>query len=298
MCACRPGATCSYHLYANWPQARKDAWNARRRATYARRKNGSSSAGILGVGGASGKAHQSADSSGASALIGSGVDSAGSSSYSRGPVELNEITGAEREFLEELEAADWMTEDVLVKARAEAWLRQSSSGEAKAVDRSFSEGELELWREWTGNAGSSMVGKEKLAAGLLALIGEHEDPRGAERTLYRHIGFHGEEALEDFLNSLSAHGPVALGGSKANPVSTTRDESWALRGNGSGVVFRLTTARGVEHPNFGYESEVLLAPDEYELVGRRQLVESSLGQGAVWLVDLRERAGGTSGEGE
>lgn len=38
MCACKPGATCNYHTYANWPQARKDAWNARRRARYAAKK--------------------------------------------------------------------------------------------------------------------------------------------------------------------------------------------------------------------------------------------------------------------
>lgn len=38
MCACKPGATCSYHTYALWPQERKDAWNARRRARYASKK--------------------------------------------------------------------------------------------------------------------------------------------------------------------------------------------------------------------------------------------------------------------
>jgi len=39
MCACKPGNTCNYHTYANWPQDRKDRWNASRRARYAAKKN-------------------------------------------------------------------------------------------------------------------------------------------------------------------------------------------------------------------------------------------------------------------
>lgn len=38
MCACKPGSTCTYHTYALWPQTRKDAWNARRRESYAAKR--------------------------------------------------------------------------------------------------------------------------------------------------------------------------------------------------------------------------------------------------------------------
>lgn len=42
MCACKPGATCSYHLYRTWPQERKDAWNAQRRESYKANRGGRS----------------------------------------------------------------------------------------------------------------------------------------------------------------------------------------------------------------------------------------------------------------
>lgn len=177
---------------------------------------------------------------------------------------------------------------------AEAVLSQEAVGDGKAgQSHSWVEGEgyvgsgLSLedsatLRDWTGNQGSTGLDSE-LYGRVLKLVEEAEPV--PPRTLYRAIDVRVDspEELAAWVEENYPLGEERSLSTGSGPVSTTTDSGFALRGVGltsARVVFRLVTGSGLVHPHQAYESEVILSPASYRVVGHRVLADG------VVLVDV------------
>lgn len=240
MCACIPGSTCGYHKYSNWSQDKKDGFNQRRREAY------------------HAKVSQKKRSE------------PGSFSMS----ELSpDVAAKTQQIIDEINYPDMnqriISESVL-RSQELPFEKPASSKFKDSTYEGFDSYDSHLIHEWTGNNGSTTE-DSVIAQDLLSLIADKEDLSRDKRTLYRRINLpSGIVSQDEIMSWVSKNYPIdsekALS-TGDGPVSATTDFSFASNGNMPGIVFRTNSSRGMDHPNYDYEAEVMLLPDSYKVKG-------------------------------
>lgn len=238
MCACVPGSTCNYHNYKFWSREKKDGFNARRRAAY------------------HAKVSQQKRSIPQT-------------------FEMSELSPEEAAQTQKLidgvnypQINQKIISESVMRSQELPFERPTSSKFKDGIYEGFNSYDSHLIREWTGNNGSTTENSE-IAEDLLSLIADREDPSRDKRTLYRRINLPWEiRSQEEIMDWVSEHYPIdsekalSTGG---GPVSATTDFSFASNGNMPGIVFRTQSSRGMDHPDYDYESEVMMLPDTYKV---------------------------------